>query len=72
MKIPISFKRNEIELYEWVMSKRNYSAYIKDLIDADMNGTTAIKKEIKKAPEPIEEKKTNESDILSILNNGIL
>jgi len=35
-KIPISFAEDEIDLYKYVKSKRNYSAYIKDLIEEDM------------------------------------
>lgn len=37
MKIPVSFKKREKNLYDYAKGKRNPSAYIKDLIDADMN-----------------------------------
>lgn len=36
MKIPISFREIEKELYDYAKSKRCPSAYIKDLIEADM------------------------------------
>lgn len=41
-KIPISFKQNELYLYEFIKSKRNASCYIKDLVEKDMknNGKT--------------------------------
>lgn len=41
----ISFKENEIELYNFLQSKRNPSCYVKDLIESDMSKT--IKKEVK-------------------------
>ena len=36
LKIPISFKREEMNLYNYVKGKRNVSCYIKDLIEKDM------------------------------------
>lgn len=36
MKIPVSFKRKEQYIYDYVCSKFNYSAYIKELILKDM------------------------------------
>lgn len=38
LKFPLSFKKTEKALYDWCMTKRNYSGYIKDLIEADMKG----------------------------------
>lgn len=35
LKIPVSFKQEEIELYNFAKSKRNASCYIKDLIEND-------------------------------------
>lgn len=48
LKIPISFAEDEIHLYKHVKSKRNYSVYIKDLVEADMkkNGIECNKVEI--------------------------
>lgn len=52
LKIPISFKENEIELYNWIKCKRNYSCYLKDLVAADMKKEPAIKKDdIKRSSE---------------------
>lgn len=36
-KIPISFKKGEEDLYNFIKSKRNASCYIKDLVEKDMN-----------------------------------
>lgn len=36
LKIIISFKQEEIELYNFVKGKRNASCYVKDLIEKDM------------------------------------
>lgn len=36
MKIPVSFKKNEKHIYDYILTKRDKSAYIKDLIEADM------------------------------------
>lgn len=38
LKINLSFKETleEIKLYNYVKSKRNFSAYLKDLIEKDM------------------------------------
>lgn len=36
LKIPISFRENEVHIYNYIKSKRNYSAYIKDLVEEDM------------------------------------
>jgi len=35
LRIPLSFKEKERELYNFVMSKKSPSAYIKELIDED-------------------------------------
>jgi hypothetical protein len=35
LRIPLSFKEKEKDLYDFVMSKKSPSAYIKELIDAD-------------------------------------
>lgn len=37
MKIPISFKKTEQDLYDFLNSKRSPSCYVKDLIEKDMN-----------------------------------
>lgn len=46
VKIFLSFKdtEEEIKLYKHVKSKRNYSAYIKDLIEKDMKEQEEKKK----------------------------
>lgn len=36
LKIPVSFAEKEINIYNYIKSKRNYSVYIKDLVEADM------------------------------------
>lgn len=36
LKIPVSFAENEIHIYNYIKSKRNYSVYIKDLVEEDM------------------------------------
>ncbi|WP_207643339.1 hypothetical protein [Clostridium massiliamazoniense] len=36
MKIPVSFKKNEQYIYDYVMKKLSASVYIKELIIADM------------------------------------
>jgi len=35
LRIPLSFKEKERDLYEYVMRKKSPSAYIKELIEAD-------------------------------------
>lgn len=37
LKVIISFKQEEIELYNFVKEKRNASCYIKDLIENDIS-----------------------------------
>lgn len=46
LKKIVSFKKSEIELYNYLESKRNASCYIKDLIEKDMK--KICKPEIKK------------------------
>lgn len=41
MKLSVSFKESERYLYEYVISKRSFSCYIKDLIEEDLNKTLA-------------------------------
>ncbi|MEX0050346.1 hypothetical protein AB2T85_06820 [Clostridium butyricum] len=36
MKIPISFKKTEQDLYDFLNSKRSPSCYIKDLLEKEM------------------------------------
>lgn len=36
VKIPVSFAENELHIYNYIKSKRNYSVYIKDLVEDDM------------------------------------
>lgn len=36
LKIPVSFAENEVHIYNYIKSKRNYSVYIKDLVEEDM------------------------------------
>lgn len=43
LKIPISFKKNEKHIYDYIKSKRNYSDYIKDLVEEDMKKNTEVK-----------------------------
>lgn len=45
MKIPISFKQSEIDIYEFIKNKRNCSVYIKDLVEDDMKINKGIKKQ---------------------------
>ena len=40
-KIPISFKVSEEAIHDFIIGKRNYSCYIKDLVEADMNSNNA-------------------------------
>ena len=52
LKIPVSFAEKEINIYNYIKSKRNYSVYIKDLVEEDMkkNGLSdKTPKENKKA-----------------------
>lgn len=46
-KIPISFKRDEEDIYKFIKGKRNASCYIKDLVEKDMNKNegTRVEKE---------------------------
>lgn len=44
LKIPVSFGEKEIDIYNYIKSKRNYSVYIKDLVEADMNKNNSIGK----------------------------
>lgn len=37
MKKMITFKQTEKELYDYLLTKRNISVYVKDLIQADMD-----------------------------------
>ena len=41
VKIPVSFKKDEIHIYNYIRGKRNYSDYIKDLVEADMKKSVA-------------------------------
>ncbi|MGL5084298.1 MAG: hypothetical protein ACRC68_01025 [Clostridium sp.] len=43
MKIPISFKKEEEHIYNYIKSKRNASVYIKDLVEEEMNNKNIIK-----------------------------
>lgn len=36
MKIPISFKKTEQDLYDFLNSKRSPSCYVKDLLEKEM------------------------------------
>lgn len=36
LKIPVSFAEDEVHIYNYIKSKRNYSVYIKDLVEEDM------------------------------------
>lgn len=44
-KIGISFKENEVDLYEFVKGKLSASIYIKELIQKDMENEDYNKKE---------------------------
>lgn len=44
LKIPISFKEKEKAIYDFIKSKRNYSDYIKDLVEADMKNKEIVRK----------------------------
>ncbi|MEG2289900.1 MAG: hypothetical protein RSA29_02530 [Clostridium sp.] len=59
MKISLSFKEDEIDIYEFIKSKRNASCYIKDLVENDMSnkGFANTKNEVKTI------KKSNELEI---------
>lgn len=47
MKICISFKTDELELLEYIKTKRSASNYIKDLVEDDMKKNRCGKKEEK-------------------------
>lgn len=49
MKICVSFKEKEVELYNYTCKFRDKSAYIKDLIEADMKKNIKVINEISKA-----------------------
>ena len=42
LKIIISFKQEEIELYNFVKGKRNASCYVKDLIEKDISHKSKV------------------------------
>ena len=49
MKIPISFKKSEKDLYDFLNSKRSPSCYVKDLLEREMyqdNNSESNKKEV--------------------------
>lgn len=58
LKIPVSFAEDEVHIYNYIKSKRNYSVYIKDLVEEDMkkNSTNNNKMEFSN-------QKRNESDL---------
>lgn len=58
LKIPVSFAEDEVHIYKYIKSKRNYSVYIKDLVEEDMkkNSTNNNKMEFSN-------QKRNESDL---------
>ena len=45
LKIPVSFAEDEIHIYNYIKSKRNYSVYIKDLVEEDMKKSVDKKSE---------------------------
>ena len=45
MKLCISFKKFELELFNYATKHRSVSAYIKDLIEADMKENMKVNKE---------------------------
>jgi hypothetical protein len=67
LKIPISFVENEeeINMYNYVKSRRNQSAYIKDLIEEDMIRKGLIKKkpELYKDTRYMSNKEKNDNDL---------
>ena len=42
LKVIISFKKEEIELYNFVKRKRNASCYVKDLIEKDISPKSKV------------------------------
>ena len=74
--IPLSFKNNdkEIAMYEFVKAKYSPSAYIKDLIERDMNGefNKDNKKDEVKEDEvkPKEIKKSTTMNLSALKNMG--
>lgn len=46
MKTPISFKKSEKDLYDFLNSKRSPSCYVKDLLEREMqqNGNSEVNK----------------------------
>ncbi|HEY5524308.1 MAG TPA: hypothetical protein VIK26_03110 [Clostridium sp.] len=56
-KIAISFKLSEENIYNFIMGKRSYSCYIKDLVENDMN----IKNEVT-TEKQLEPKAKNDND----------
>lgn len=53
LKINLSFKQEEVDLYNYLKSKRNASVYMKDLIEADM----------KKDNKPSEKREVNNNTV---------
>lgn len=43
MKIPVSFKQYEKNIYDFIKKKRSPSVYIKDLVEADMKKSENLK-----------------------------
>lgn len=41
MKIPISFKSDEIDLYNFLKNKRSPSIYIKDILEKEMENNNS-------------------------------
>lgn len=48
MKVPLSFKDSEKDLYDFLKKHRNVSAYLKDLIEADMKKQEELNKPVRK------------------------
>ena len=59
LKIPVSFKKDEENLYKYTKSKRNASCYIKDLIEKDMKSSKKDNINFN----PVDENKNSNNDL---------
>lgn len=65
-QVSLSFKEDEMELYNFIKSKSSPSIYIKELVEKDMNGIE-IKREVKHEAKPQE---TNSINLSALKNIG--
>lgn len=58
LKIPVSFAEDEVHIYNYIKSKRNYSVYIKDLVEEDMKKNSTNNNKVESSNQ-----KRSESDL---------